>query len=86
MEFIFYTKINIKVCKSDIIVFMEVARHAQSILNQSRKLVIFLQYPRKKSATTAFRFYCDAKYSDVLRGFSHARYHLLLILIYSFPN
>ena len=41
--------------------FMEVARFVQS--NQ-KKLVIFLQFIKKKEET-AFVFYCDAKHSHI---------------------
>ena len=53
---------------------MEVARHAQT--TQNRKLIIFLQYIKKKIIETAFVFYCDAKHSDILWGSSHARCYL----------
>ena len=48
---------------------MEVARHVQS--TQNRKMVIYLQYVQKKSAATAFVFYCDAKDLGILQGSSH---------------
>ena len=54
---------------------MEVARHVQS--TQIRKLVIFLQYIIENNVTTAFVFYCDAKYSDILRESSHVCCYLL---------
>ena len=44
------------------------ARHVQS--SKNRKLEIFLQYIKKK-CRNCFVFYCDAKYSDILRGSSH---------------
>ena len=48
---------------------MKITRHVQTI--QNRKLVIFLQYIKKKIVETAFVFYCDAKHSDILRGSRH---------------
>ena len=60
--------------KSTLSFSVEVARHIQSI--QNRNLVMFLQYLKKK-LTTAFVFYCDAKYSDFLRGVSHVLCYLL---------
>ena len=47
--------------------FMEVARFVQS--NQ-KKLVIFLQFIKKKEET-AFVLYCHAKHSHIWRGSSH---------------
>ena len=47
---------------------------------QNRKLVIFLQYI-KKSVATAFVFYCDANYSNILRGSSHVCCHLFFVLL-----
>ena len=55
---------------------MEVTRHVQSTHN--RKLVIFLQYLKKKIAT-AFVFYYVAKHSDTLRGSSRVHFYLLLV-------
>ena len=57
---------------------MEVARHVQSM--QNRKLVIFLQYLKKK-VLTAFVFYCDPKYLDILQGSNHVLCYLLLLLL-----
>ena len=54
---------------------MEVARHVQN--TQNKKLVIFLQNIRKNVATAVF--YCDAKHSDILQGFSHFRCYLFHI-------
>ena len=48
---------------------------------KNRKLVIFLQYLKKKSVATAFVFYCDAKHSDILRGSSHVRCYLLILVL-----
>ena len=45
---------------------MEVVRHIQR--TQSRKLVIFLQYIKKKMLQLFLCVYCDAKYSEILRG------------------
>ena len=50
---------------------MEVARHVQS--TQNRKFVI----SEEKGVTTTFVFYCDAKYSDILRGSNHVRCYLI---------
>ena len=55
---------------------MEVATHIQS--TQIRKLVIFLQYIKKKILVTAFVFYYDGKQSDILWGSSHVRCYLLI--------
>ena len=54
-------------CKLDYHFLMKVARHVQS--NQKRKFIKFLQYIKKK-CRNSFVFYCDAKHSDALRGFS----------------
>ena len=54
--------------KLDYRFLMKVARHVQS--NQKRKLLNFWNLLRK-SIATAFVFYCDAKHSDTLLGFSH---------------
>ena len=52
MEFIFCMQINIKVSKVSFL--METARHVQSILN--RKLVILLQYIKKKVLQLLLRY------------------------------
>ena len=55
---------------------MKVARHVQctekgSLLNFSNIL--------RKSIATAFGFYCDAKHSDTLLGFSHVCCYLYFV-------
>ena len=55
---------------------MEVARHVQG--TQNRKLVIFLQWIKKK-VLQLFLPYSDAKHSDILRGSSHVYCYLLFL-------
>ena len=64
---------NVSFYKLVLSFLMEVARHAKN--TQNRKLVIFLQ-SIKKNCRKHFVFYCDAKHSDILRGFSHVHCHL----------
>ena len=54
---------------------MEVAKHVQNAPN--RNLVIFLQYI-KKNCCKSVVFFCDAKHSDILLGFSHVSCYLLM--------
>ena len=64
MEFIFCMQINIKVLyKLALSFLMGAGRHVQS--TQSRKLVKFLKYIKKKCVATAFVFYGEAKNFDV---------------------
>ena len=76
-KFIFCMQINIKV---GIIVFLgEVASHIQS--TQNRKLVVFCNI-FKKSISTVFVFFCDAKYSDIMWGpvmFSVTCHHIIFL-------
>ena len=62
---------------------MEVARHIQS--TQNRKLVIFLQYIKKKvlQLLLCSVFYCDAKHSDILQWHSYVRCYLFIKNIFS---
>ena len=75
MEF-FCMQININV---GIIVFddSDMSRHVQS--TQNRKLVIFIQYIKKKSIATVFVFYCDARHWDILQGSSHVCCYLFCL-------
>ena len=51
--------------KLALLFLVEVARYIPS--TQNRKLVIFAIFYEKR-ISTAFVFYCDAKYSDILWG------------------
>ena len=64
--------------KLALLFLMEVDRHVQS--TQNMKLVTFLQYIKKKSVSTAFLFYSDAKYSDILRVSSHVCCYFLFYI------
>ena len=55
---------------------VEVARHVENI--QYRKLVIFLQYIKKKIVATNLCSIVMQKHSDILHGSSHVRCYLLL--------
>ena len=55
---------------------MEMVRRIQR--NQNKKLVIFLQYIKKKSIATTFVFYCDTKHLDILQESSHVCCYLHL--------
>ena len=54
---------------------MEVVRYVES--TQNKKLVIVLEYLKRKVFATAFLFYCDVKHSDILWWSSHVRPYLL---------
>ena len=80
MEFIFCMQINIKFLQVGIISFLiEIARHIQS--TQNKKLVILVQYIKKKSVAIPFVFYCDAKYSGILQGSSHVRFYMFRVAL-----
>ena len=77
MAFIFsHTDKHQSSYKSALSFFMEVARHVQ---NTQKKLVMFLQFIKKKEET-AFVFYCDAKHSHICRGSSHVTCFSVLLV------
>ena len=77
MAFIFsHTDKHQSFYKSALSFFMEVARHVQ---NTQKKLVMFLQFIKKKEET-AFVFYCDAKHSHICRGSSHVTCFSVLLV------
>ena len=77
MEFIFlHADKNQSFHKLALSFFMEVARHVQG--TQNRKLVIFLQWIKKK-VLQLFLPYSDAKHSDILRRSSHVYCYLLFL-------
>ena len=77
MAFIFsHTDKHQSFFKSALSFFMEVARHVQ---NTQKKLVMFLQFIKKKEET-AFVFYCDTKHSHICRGSSHVTCFSVLLV------